>query len=408
MEVFGKRFANLPSLIESIIKDHRKPQGQQYSVVDIVGSVVSMFLTGQQSRNNYNTDRVLLRDNFCKGLGINLCHGDTSEDFLRVLNPEQSTILLQEMVRKLIADKVLDSFRYQGYFPLAIDGVTLHGLPDDHKGTALYKESKNGVKTYYSAMLEAKLVSSNDFAISLAQEPISNDPLCDNEKQDCEIRAFERLAVNLKAAFPRLPIILLLDALYFNERVISICEHNGWKYIIVQKDNAPAFLREEIELRPDGQHITKGIQQWKLLHDLPCYHRNLRWFSHKNHLSTFAWCTNLEVSKENLTEVSTCARLRWKIENQGFDVQKNHGYNLSHRYSRISTRATANYYIFLQIAHLFNQLVLLEVRFKNAIQKLSKARLWEHFRALLRTNLHRFSLLRALCSRKQHSYTLLK
>jgi hypothetical protein len=36
----------------------------------------------------------------------------------------------------------------------------------------------------------------------------------DNNKQDCEQRAFHRLSQRLKALFPRLPILLLLDGLY--------------------------------------------------------------------------------------------------------------------------------------------------------------------------------------------------
>ena len=49
-------------------------------------------------------------------------------------------------------------------------------------------------------------------------------------------------------------------------------------------------------------------------------------------------------------------RCRWKIENQGFNIQKNAGYGLEHIFSH-NTNAQKNFYLLLQIAHIINQLV---------------------------------------------------
>jgi len=45
-----------------------------------------------------------------------------------------------------------------------------------------------------------------------------------------------------------------------------------------------------------------------------------------------AWVTSLPVTKSNVTEIVACARTRWKIENESFDVMKNHGYELEHNF----------------------------------------------------------------------------
>src|SRR5215467_9668989 len=45
-----------------------------------------------------------------------------------------------------------------------------------------------------------------------------------------------------------------------------------------------------------------------------------------------AWVTSLPVSKYNVAEIATCGRGRWKIENEGFNVMKNHGYELEHNF----------------------------------------------------------------------------
>ncbi len=42
--------------------------------------------------------------------------------------------------------------------------------------------------------------------------------------------------------------------------------------------------------------------------------------------------TNLTLNRETAPEVSTVGRLRWKIENEGFDTPKTHGYNLGHKF----------------------------------------------------------------------------
>ena len=48
--------------------------------------------------------------------------------------------------------------------------------------------------------------------------------------------------------------------------------------------------------------------------------------------------------------------MRFKIENEGFNTQKNLGYGLQHKYSRTTNTAMKSYVSLMQIAHLFNQL----------------------------------------------------
>ena len=74
-------------------------------------------------------------------------------------------------------------------------------------------------------------------------------------------------------------------------------------------------------------------------------------------VTRFVWATSLELDRENVAKVANKGgRLRWKIENEGFNEQKNGGYELEHAYSTNET-AAKNYYILLQIAQLIEQLV---------------------------------------------------
>jgi len=47
---------------------------------------------------------------------------------------------------------------------------------------------------------------------------------------------------------------------------------------------------------------------------------------------SMAWVTSLPVTKHNVAEVAACGRARWKIENESFNVMKNHGYELEHNF----------------------------------------------------------------------------
>ena len=47
---------------------------------------------------------------------------------------------------------------------------------------------------------------------------------------------------------------------------------------------------------------------------------------------SIALVTSLAVSKDNVAEIVACGRARWKIENEGFNVLKNHGYELEHNF----------------------------------------------------------------------------
>ena len=78
--------------------------------------------------------------------------------------------------------------------------------------------------TNYLYVLEASLCFRNGMVIPLMSEFLEYES-GDGEprKQDCESKAFHRLAARIKQAFPRLPIVLLLDGLYPNGPIMERC-----------------------------------------------------------------------------------------------------------------------------------------------------------------------------------------
>jgi len=71
----------------------------------------------------------------------------------------------------------------------------------------------------------------------------------------------------------------------------------------------------------------------------------------------FAWLTALPVNRNTVEAIAQKGgRDRWKVENEGFNRQKNSGLNLEHVYS-IDPEKWKTYYLLLQIAFILVQLV---------------------------------------------------
>lgn len=71
----------------------------------------------------------------------------------------------------------------------------------------------------------------------------------------------------------------------------------------------------------------------------------------------FRWISSLEITKRNLEEMILAARGRWKIENEGFNNQKNGLYRIEHLNS-YNSNAMKNHYLLTQIADILMQLYI--------------------------------------------------
>lgn len=321
-------------------------------------------------------------------------HGDTLAYGFERMQPEEMQEVVCRMLAGLIRKKVLYRWRLFDNFMIAVDGTGMLTFRERHCSTCLTKKMNNGETLYYHPVLEAKLITANGFAFSIMTEFIENrDPQA--SKQDCELRAFYRLAARLKQRFPRLPICLLLDGLYAGGPTFQLCQDYNWRYMIVLQDkDLPNVHRSYQTILPhvpeNHKRVLLGaerdtVQDYRWVRNIA--YQDSQGCSHKLHMivcqetvpnhrkqastTSHKWLTNLIPTSHNVdTLANQGGRLRWKIENEGFNVQKNGGFNLEHPFAQDDT-ARKVFYFLLQIAHLIFQLIekgsLLRQAFPNGL-----------------------------------------
>lgn len=386
--VLKRHFPDFNRMLEQI-PDHRKRS--TFQVAEILMAGLAMFVFKRGSRNNADMGvRGSFEKNYRTLFGMRLPVMDTVDSFLRDLESKELEELKQCLVSGLIRKRVLDSSRYRGRFTIAFDGTGLYSYDYEPFSGCPSKTSKNGKTTWQVYVLEAKLVCRTGFSISLATEWLRNSEDV-SDKQDCELKAFHRLADRLKELYPRLPIILLADALYSNKGVFEKCRRNSWNYIITFKEGALPSLWEEIDSlrhlagntqhmqsRVNGYHNSKGwLTETSMYVNEICYMEKytMNWIEYTCQYSSstaqterFAHLSDLKIDNASAWEVSSHGRLRWKIENEGFNTQKRHGYGMEHKYSRKNLTAMRSYYELMQIAHLINQLTEKLQKVRDAIK----------------------------------------
>ena len=290
------------------------------------------------------------------------------------------------MLRQLIRNKVMDPARLLGHLVVALDATGLFYFRQRHCDHCLTQ--RHGQTTIYlHHVLEAKILGPAELVFSIASEFIDNDDAgktgsAEERKQDCELNAFRRLAPQLHQQFPQLRLCLTVDALYACGRFFQACKDYGWAFVVTFKPTVlptvwqefqsllPLVANQRVErVLPNG---TRQVYRW--VNDLSYQDSDKRvWtFSalqceetvpgnEKQQPSTslFAWLTNLPVNAQTVEAIANQGgRCRWKIENQGFNRQKNSDLNLQHLYSTDPEKLKAYYYL-LQIAcillHLLEQ-----------------------------------------------------
>jgi hypothetical protein len=247
-----------------------------------------MFLFRPGSRNSLNNKccEGTFMASYERCLGIRLPHRDTVAGVLTRIEPDSLESVKMNLMSRLFKQKWLRPYRLLGkYYLIAVDATGVVSFDKPHCEHCLTKKSKSGKVTCFHYVLEAKLVTAEGHCLSLASEWMEN-PSGDFDRQDCELKAFVRLAGKLKKQYPRLPVCILADGLYPNNTVFDICQSNDWKYIPVLQDTMLKSVQQEVDLirlrKParENYRVKNGVRissKYRFQTGIPYRKHHLHW-----------------------------------------------------------------------------------------------------------------------------------
>lgn len=332
-------------------------------------SIISMT----EMESTFNTNKCA--ESISKALGYDeelevLPHYDTINNFLKNLNINQLEQIRKYMIKEMLEKRSFEHYRYKNkYWKIAIDATGMYSFREKHCEHCLIRRHKNKETgeiervEYYHNVLEAKLVL-GDMVFSIATEFIENENE-DIAKQDCELKAFSRLAERLKKEYPRLPICMLGDSLYACKRVFDICKEYRWRYILRFKEGSIPSIAEEFNIlkkteskEEKGFNFVNEIDYDDKKINVAEYVELVQCKKKKELIERrFVFITDIEISKNNVEDIVAAGRSRWKIENEGFNNQKNISYNIEHACC-LNYNAMKNHYLLIQIADIIKQLFI--------------------------------------------------
>ena len=328
--------------------------------INLVGfmSLICGINTMNAMTDKFNTEETI--KNMSKILNENLeelPHYDTINNVFKNIKEEEMRHIQKYIAYTLIRSKMFDLYRYKGFIRLIVDGTHLTTFDYKHCDHCLVENHKDGRITYKHYVLEAKICFSN-IVISLDSEFVENidHSVVEFHKQDCEINAFKRMSNRIKKNFPKLKFIISGDGLYANEPIIKICNQYKWNYIFTLKPDSLKTVNKDF----DGIiKLDKGSKLKNYYFVCDYEYKSIKFnivrFYDKKIDTTFAYITNINIDDNNIKQIILLGRARWKIENEGFNEQKNGTFNINHMCS-LNYNAMKIHYFFIQFAHTIRQL----------------------------------------------------
>lgn len=331
--------------------DKRKGAGD-YLMADIGLSAFSLFFMQSESFLSYQRSLE-------EGRKTSNCHTlfgmakiPTDNHIRSMLDPVHPTHLqssFDQVVTTLRAKGGMKAFeRLGGRALIALDGTEYFCSQKLGCPQCQTRKRSNGKTEFYHSMLAATIVApGHNMVVPLMPEFIAKPDGA--EKQDCERNAAKRWLAAHGARVKELRPIYLGDDLFacqpFCEAVLS----NDADFLFTAKPESHKILYDFMDgATCEELSITRKEAGKTLTY-------RYRWFSgaplrdSKDALdvdwigvaitdakgkTTYdgAFVTSLEVSRETVAEIAACARARWKIENESFNILKNNGYHLEHNF----------------------------------------------------------------------------
>lgn len=291
---------------------------------------------------------------------------------LRGVLPE----IFERMRRIGWATKFVTDLDSQKYYTVALDGSEyFHSTKIECPG-CLRRKSVKGEINYSHVVVGATLVRTGSHDIlPLDAEQVRNED--GQEKQDCEVNAGKRLVRRIRNEHRQLSICVTGDDLYAHEPFIEQLRELRMGFVLVAKPTSHGELFEWVEdldrlgecVRgkwEEGPACKRRYFEYRIAHQVPLTQSGKVllnfvevWERNKEGKVIYhnSWVTDFEVTPENAATIIRIGRSRWKIENEQFNVHKNHGYELEHNYGHGKETLSMCFYLLNLLAFVAHKLL---------------------------------------------------
>ena len=394
------------------VPDERDPQRISWQLPDVLLSGFAMFYFQHPSMLQFqqSMEKQSGQSNLHRLFGVQNVPSDTqmrsllddpaAQEPLRRVLP----LVFERMRQTGWTTRFVTRVNGVGYYTVVLDGSQYFGSENIACPHCLQRQDKNGDIHYYHNVVGATLVraGSHDILPLDAEEVRNTDGAA---KQDCEINAGKRLIQRLRQEHRQLQMVIAGDDLYAHEPFILDLRALRMSFVLVAKPESHKELYEWVEdLDRLGQCVKGTWEEGPLEKRRYFEYRSVAqvpltqsdkvfvnfvevWERDKAGQVIYhnAWVTVFEVTAENVATVVGIGRSRWKIENEQFNVQKNHGYELEHNYGHGARGLSLVLYLLNLLAFLAHIVLELGDRlYRACCANESRRSLWNALRVYFR------------------------
>lgn len=399
------------------LPDKRSGKNSQYSILDGASCAFSVFFTQEGSFLAYQKrmQRKYGKSNEQTIFGVGNIPSDTQiRRLLDQVPAKRLDGVFWDCVGYLTQSNKLDSFRTslgQKDLLIALDGTWYFSSQDIHCKNCLSKTHEQET-TYYHAMINPVIaVPGKTQVIPLPPEFITNADGA--EKQDCEQNGAKRWlkkhGKKIAQIDPNTGVTILGDDLYAHQPIIQTILDQGLNFIIVAKEDSHKTLYEWIKGITEEVRVEKvtGVRKvkketwvYRFVNGVPIKDQKGKGdqvlsvnFAEVTILDEAgkrkyhnAFITNHQVSTENVEEITSCGRARWKIENENNNTLKNNGYHLEHNFGHGKKHLASVLAVLNILAFLFHTVLEITDYIYQSLRQISGRRdtLFNDIRALLK------------------------
>ena len=386
------------------LPDPRRGRNRRYAMADIAMAALSVFF--MQSPSFLAHQRALAearaRSNAHTLFGLARIPCDNHiRQLLDGVPAERFDGQFHAIVEDLQAHGALAPMRRLGGRTLiALDGTEFFRSRNIDCPNCSTRKRGDGATEHFHSMLAATLVAPGH-ARTLPLPPEFLAPRHGTEKQDCEREAAKRWLQRHGPRCAALRPVYLGDDLHACQPICQAMLDSGGDFLLTAKPASHKTLYEYLHgidlptrRAASGKGARRRIHRYRWMGGLPIRGTGdalrVNWLqiqsAKPDGTVTYrgSFVTSLPVNRDNVAELAQCARARWKIENETFNVLKQHGYHLEHNFGH-GKKTLAGVLVALNLLAfaLHAACELAETLWQRARQRLgARQRLFEHLRSI--------------------------